>query len=161
LGSFFQPNIVTITVLIWGKAMRKTYLAPLITLFIIFLWFAGCSGGGGGGSTQSGWNMSRPPETNITPQPGEYTFSQEGCFSVSADGGNVVFARDCFRSDSIPIVNGSFAYTHGEIGGTDCPTDSYSISGSFTDTNTASGKISYATNCQITQNSLAFTATKK
>lgn len=141
--------------------MRKNDLAPLVLLFALLIGFAACNGGGGGGSSSSGWDMPLPGATNVVPQSGAYSFSQQGCFLVTADGAYVRFSRDCLRYDLIPIINGAFTFTHGEIGGTNCPTDSYSIAGTFSDSTHASGKISYAYNCQITQSSLTFVAVKR
>ena len=70
------------------------------------------------------------------------------------------FSRDGFSFYTISINNGSFSHTHGQIGGINCPTDSFSIAGSFSDENTVSGTISYATDCQITSRSQSFTGSR-
>ena len=78
------------------------------------------------------YDLSEFPATNITPEKGAYSFDQEGSFSVVEDSAtgllSVRFSRDGYRYDVIPVENGAFFHQHGQIGGTECPTDGYGIS---------------------------------
>ncbi len=128
-------------------------------LVICGLWgvvLAGCGGGG------DGWDVSAPPAAGVLPQVGEYSFSQRGCFSVEHDPQTeenyVRFASDCHRFDRIPIHDGRFGRTWGQIGGTHCPTDSYKIAGVFETPTRARGRIQYARACQTTGPSVSFVA---
>ena len=129
----------------------------LITLLGFCFLITACGGGGGnggnGGNDSHDWGIPDPTKTGIDPSTGSYSFNQKGCFSVTQDSTGakfVYFSSDCYRYDSIPVEGGAFIYKHGEIGGTDCPTDSYAISGSFVSTTRAEGIIKYASQCQIT-----------
>lgn len=143
--------------------MAKCWLSHLPFVFLIFLipfFFLGC-----GGDTESttGWNLSKSTETNIAPDIGDYTFNQTGCFSVKEDSNENVYisfsseSGNCVRFDNIEITNGAFYKEYGEIEGTNCPTDSYAISGSFITSSKAEGTIKYAYDCQIT-NTVTFVA---
>jgi len=136
-----------------------TLLCLLLSLF--FLCSSCDSGGSSSSSGAAGWNLSPASPTNVVPQSGQYSFSQQGSFSVLDGGGAIRFSRDNYRFDTITVQSGAFYHAHGEINGTDCPTDSYAISGSFTDSTHASGVISYATDCSITHASLPFTAVRR
>ena len=107
------------------------------------------------GSASDPWALPDPPHTGVSPRDGKYTFSAQGCFSVA--GSAIAFARDCTRFDTIAVVQGGFINRWGDIGGTNCPTDGYAISGPFDTTATASGTIKYAAGCQVTESS-SFTA---
>jgi hypothetical protein len=49
----------------------------------------------------------------------------------------------------IPInIDGRFFIQHGQIGGTDCPTDGYTMSGQFISNGEALGTIRYSTDCK-------------
>lgn len=105
------------------------------------------------GCPPPGWDLPEPESTGVDPLPGNYTFSQRGCFSVREAAGrkSVVFASDCFRFDAIEMEEGSFSHEHGEIGGTHCPTDAYAMAGSFTSATRAEGTIKYGFACEITE----------
>jgi hypothetical protein len=108
----------------------------------------------GCGNTDEGWDIPEPATTGIEAQSGSYTFNQPGCFSVIKDVGSgqsyVYFSRDCYRYDAITINQGAFFHIHGEIGGTDCPTDAYAISGLFISPGKAEGIIKYGYDCKVT-----------
>lgn len=120
-------------------------------LFMVVLTgvLAGC-----GGDSGDGYGLGVFSATSVAPEIGSYSFSTEGSFAVVADSatGNsaVRFSRDGFRFDIIPIQDGAFFMEHGEIDGTDCPTDGYAISGHFVNGTLAEGRIAYATDCQVT-----------
>ena len=119
---------------------------------------AGCGGVGG-------WNVSAPHGTGVSPEPGDYSFNQCGCFSVVQDsqtGGKYVrFASDCYRFDLIPVRNGRFQRTWGQIGGTHCPSDSFKLAGVFETPTRARGEIQYALACRTTGPSVAFIARRR
>ena len=108
-----------------------------------------------GCETDHGWHLSDYPATDIVPLQGDYSFDQEGRFSVSNDPATgesfVVFSRDGARFDRSAVIKGVFLHTHGEIDGADCPPDSYGISGSFVTDSRAIGEIAYAEECRITR----------
>jgi hypothetical protein len=93
----------------------------------------GCAAAIAGCGGLAGWDVSAPPGTGVSPEVGEYSFTQRGCFSVVQDqqtGDKYVrFASDCYRFDLIPIRNGRFERAWGTLGGQHCPTDSYKIAG--------------------------------
>jgi hypothetical protein len=97
------------------------------------------------------WDLPEANETGVTPSPGVYSFSEEGLFEVAEDDGAYVlrFSVDGYRWDEIEIENGGFRYAWGEINGTDCPTDSYAISGGFVEPTRAEGVIKYASGCDL------------
>ncbi|MFO1429269.1 MAG: YbhB/YbcL family Raf kinase inhibitor-like protein [Candidatus Competibacteraceae bacterium] len=127
----------------------------LITLLGFCLLITACGGGGGNwGNDSHDWGIPNPTKTEIDPSTGSYSFNQKGCFSVTQDSTGakfVYFSSDCYRYDSIPVKDGSFIHEHGQIGGTDCPTDAYAISGSFVSTTRAEGIIKYGYDCRITR----------
>ena len=122
--------------------------------FYLLITACGGGGGGNGGNNNHDWGIPNPTTTGIDPSTGSYSFNQTGCFSVTQDSMTgakfVFFASDCNRYDRIPVEGGSFIYKHGQIGGTDCPTDAYAISGSFVSTTRAEGIIKYGSECQVT-----------
>jgi hypothetical protein len=110
------------------------------------------------------------PAPGVEPQTGCYLFNHRGCFAVDFDDPAapdpnrkvLVFGADCasaapgntctgqcFRSDEIHIAQGAFSFQHGDIDGTDCPTDGYVMSGSFTTDTQAEGTIVYVRDCRI------------
>jgi hypothetical protein len=118
------------------------------------------------------------PTPAADPETGCYVFDHRGCFEVRFENPEapdpsskvVAFAADCasatpankcsmgcFRADTFAITDGRFAHRHGEIGGTDCPTDGYAISGAFVTTTRAEGTIEYSFDCQVVAE-LTFTA---
>ena len=151
---FASPSIVSMQNK-KGTTMNKYWLSKWFVIFLILLnlFFLSCNGDSG---TSTSWNISKSSETNIVPDIGDYTFNQTGCFSVKEDSNGDVYisfsseSGNCIRFDGIEIKNGAFYKEHGEIGGIDCPTDAYAISGSFITSSKAEGTIKYASGCQIT-----------
>jgi hypothetical protein len=109
------------------------------------------------------WNLAKPAP-GVEPEAGCYAFNRRGCaFVDDADGRKRLgFAVDCaspapdtpctgpcFRFDLVPIEQGAFFNTHGEIAGTDCPTDAYAVSGSFVTPGRAEGTIKYGFDCRV------------
>ncbi len=133
---------------------RITFLTSLIFALSCLL---GCGGG------DPSWDLSRNAATNIEPDIGVYSFNETGCFEVAQESGSAKkilrFSADCFRYDSISIESGAFYKEHGSIGGTNCPTDSYAISGAFQTQTRAEGTIKYARDCSFTR-AAAFVADK-
>jgi len=133
---------------------RSKSLLLLLAASMLAQLYMGCGGGGGGGGdNQEDWGIPVPTMTGVDPLIGEYSFNQRGCFSVTKDSTSgvkaVVFASDCSRFDRITVEGGAFYFTHGEVGGTDCPTDAYAISGSFISATRAEGIIRYGSGCDI------------
>lgn len=102
------------------------------------------------GEVGASWDLPSAEETGIVPRIGSFSFDESGSFDV-VQGERITlrFSRDGFRFDSIDVVDGAFRHTHGEIGGTHCPTDSYGISGAFVAPSRAEGTIIYARACQV------------
>lgn len=101
-----------------------------------------------------GCDYDLPPAaiSQFQPAVGTYTFSSRGCFCVSEGGQSILFASDCFRYDTIRVINGRFMNEWGEIGwcgSHHCPTDGYGISGVFVSPTRAEGVIKYANGCSI------------
>jgi hypothetical protein len=110
------------------------------------------------------------PSPGADPAIGCYVLDRRGCFAVRFENPDapdpsrkvVAFAADCasatpadacrsgcFRSDAFPVIDGRFSHRHGEIGGTDCPTDGYAISGAFVTPTEAAGTIEYSADCRV------------
>jgi hypothetical protein len=125
----------------------------------------GCAAAIGGCGGLAGWDVSAPPGTGVSPEAGEYSFTQQGCFSVVQEpqtgDKHVRFSSDCYRFDRIPIRNGRFERAWGQIGGTHCPSDSYKIAGVFETPTRARGEIQYAYACRTTGPSVAFIARRR
>jgi hypothetical protein len=126
------------------------YVARFYRLVFIFVLFfvTAC-----GDDDKKGWDIPAPPRTGVDPIPGSYSFTPRGCFRVAEDVTTgikfVIFSSDCLRFDTIEVRQGGFSNTWGEIGGTQCPTDAYAISGSFISPTRAEGIIKYGvTDCQ-------------
>lgn len=111
---------------------------------------------------------------NINPIPGKYAIRFDGeptdarttdifpldeaGFTVEYNGVTGVYAikmsTDYYRYDLFPVTGGEFAYRHGN----GCPSDGYSISGSFVSSTEARGNFSWIPICR-TANSGKFIAT--
>ncbi len=110
------------------------------------------------------------PTPGADPAIGCYVLDRRGCFEVRFEDQDtpdpsrkvVAFAADCasttpadtcatgcFRTDTFLVTDGRFSHRHGEIGGTDCPTDGYAITGSFVSTTRAEGTIEYSRDCAV------------
>ena len=133
----------------------STSRASLLTSIVVALASAPLSGCGG---SDPSWGLERMAATGVDPQLGLYSFSATGCLEVIAESDSgrkiVRFSPDCFRHDSIAIEAGAFFNEHGSINGTNCPTDSYAITGAFTSPTRAEGIIKYAQNCSVNQTTI-------
>lgn len=96
--------------------------------------------------------LSSPfPPTGIEPEIGYYTGAEGVNFRVYEDNGKkyLYFSSDNYRYDSILVNNGAFHRQWGQgTGGVHCPTDAYILSGHFTSSTIAEGRIRYGQNCQ-------------
>ncbi|MBP7831283.1 MAG: hypothetical protein KA248_15350 [Kiritimatiellae bacterium] len=128
--------------------MKRSILVVTLALGMCGM-MTGCDGNG-----EDGYGLDSFSATGIDPETGAYSFSQEGHFAVIVDWSTGIrslrFSRDGFRFDNIPIQNGTFFMEHGEVNGTDCPTDGYAISGHFVTSTRAEGRVAYATDCEVT-----------
>jgi hypothetical protein len=119
------------------------------TPWLVVLCLLSACGGG-----DQGWDLARVAPTNVEPQAGAYRLDVPGCFSVRSDPVSgqkkLEFSSDCFRSDLIAIDAGAFFHEHGQIGGRDCPTDGYAISGAFVSPTRAEGTLKSAFDCRVT-----------
>lgn len=127
---------------------RWILLAFLVVVAGSLILMVGCGG------QDDGWDLSESSPTDIVPDCTNYTFVTNQAindshhirfvFYVEKDSQDkpvVVFSTDGQRWDRIAIDRGTFYYTWGDINGTNCPTDSYGISGHFTKKGKAEGFI--------------------
>jgi len=99
------------------------------------------------------------PPTNIDPEIGFYYPTDDSQVSVyfqvfqDDDSGNLYiwFSRDGYRYDAIKVVDGAFHRQWGEVGGTHCPTDAYTLSGHFISPTLVEGRYREGYNCQYGQ----------
>ena len=128
--------------------MKKYSLALAVMASMVYM-LTGCTP-----NDDNGYGLSSYSSTGVIPEVGSYSFTLEGEFSVVDDSTtglrSVRFSQDGFRFDLITVQNGVFFHEHGEVNGTDCPTDGYGISGHFVTTTRAEGRVVYATDCRVT-----------
>ena len=120
--------------------------------------------------------------TVINPTPGNYSMKPDpasfyvgvdqvtplnlSSFTISVEASTgrfwIVYVPYWWRCDEMAVVNGSFAFEHGQgldgNGGTNCPTDGYAISGAFVSPTEAHGKYATLSSCRV-QSSGTFVAT--
>jgi len=100
-------------------------------------------------------------QTGVVPIAGNYIFSSQGVFSVSAGTGNIraiTFSADGYAYYTMSVNNGEFHYQNGIVAGNKVnnnsgkqyPTDGFRIAGHFTAPNLANGVINYVYNGKIT-----------
>jgi len=137
--------------------MKLQVFTCVILVSLVHL-LTGCESG-----DEHGYGLDASSATGVTPEIGSFSFNQEGSFAVVSDPAtglrSVRFSRDKYRYDLIPVVDGAFFFEHGQINGTDSPTDGYAISGHFITPAEAEGQVAYAFDGQVTAR-LAFSAQK-
>lgn len=159
----------------WRFRERKIRVRTLLIAAIVVVLLSGCAGSG------PSWDLAGPTATDVVPSYAEYEFvtsepindSHHAQFvftvlrDMSAPPGVITlghpvlrFSADGFRSDTIEISRGAFFTQWGSIGGTDCPTDSYALSGHFTEPGRAEGTIKLAYDGRVTATA-TFVATLK
>ncbi|MGB5986453.1 MAG: hypothetical protein WBG37_14200 [Desulfobacterales bacterium] len=140
-------------------ALQRGWL--IIVCIGVLLLGAACDSGSDGSAERDGWELAQYDDTDVIPNVGNYEFSATGCFEVrqdpELDQRILFYASDCFNYRRMEIVNGTFYGIWGDIDGTQCPEDSFGISGHFNTPRTAVGTVKYARDCAIFE-SLEFTA---